>query len=104
MRPSCQSAMAWPCSAAYCSEVTARVFSPLRNASVALRNASTGVCGVTAALSGDGLPSSDRLGPTPKVSAITAALAKTLNIRIARGLAGAARVGDRAVQGRADLL
>src|SRR5262245_43378749 len=104
MRPSCQSAMGWPCSAAYCSEVTARVFSPVRKASVALRNASPGVCDVTAAVLGDGLPSSARLGATPKASAITAALAKTLNIRIARCLAGAARVSHCAVQGWADLL
>src|SRR5712675_1507598 len=42
MRPSCQSAKPWPCSAAYCSDITARVFSPVLSASVALRIASTG--------------------------------------------------------------
>src|SRR6476620_12792840 len=101
MRPSCQSAKPWPCSAAYCSDMTARFFSPVLSASVALRIASTGD---SAACGDDGVPSSDRLGPPPNATAITAALAKILNIRIARTLGGPARMGDGAMQRIADLL
>src|SRR5436190_18831028 len=101
MRPSCQSAKPWPCSAAYCSDDTARDFSPVLSASVALRIASPGVI---AAVAGDGLPSSDRVGSIPKASATTVALARTLNIRIARLLGGPARVGDGAMQRIGDLL
>src|SRR3954467_1577436 len=105
MRPSCQSAKPWPCSAAYCSEITARFFSPVLSASVALRIASIGViAGDSAACGDDGVPSSDRVGSTPKVSAITVALATTLNIRIARCLGSPARMGDGAVERVADLL
>src|SRR5215831_766230 len=43
MRPSFHWASAWPCSAAYCSDVTAFAFSPARSASVPERNASTGL-------------------------------------------------------------
>src|SRR5215475_8800344 len=43
MRPSFHWASAWPCSAAYCSEVTALSFSPARRAWVPDRNASTGL-------------------------------------------------------------
>src|SRR4029078_8794801 len=105
MRPSCQSAKPWPCSAAYCSEMTARFFSPVLSASVALRIASIGViAGDSAACGDDGVPSSDRVGSIPKASAITVALATTLNIRIARRLGGSARMGDGAMQRIADLL
>src|SRR4029079_15089189 len=114
MRPSCQSAKPWPCSAAYCSDVTARFFSPVRSASVPLRNASTGDIlaagdsaawlGDSAACGGDGVPSSDRVGSIPKASTITAVLATTLNIRIARCLGSSARMGDGAMQRVADLL
>ena len=44
------------------------------------------------------------VGSIPKASAITAALARTLNIRIARLLGGPARMGDGAMQRIADLL
>src|SRR5262245_40963159 len=40
MRPSFHCASAWPCSAAYCSELTALSFSPARSAWVPERNAS----------------------------------------------------------------
>ena len=60
MRPSCQSAKPWPCSAAYCSDITARVFSPVLSASVALRIASTGDIASVGACGDDGVPSSDR--------------------------------------------
>src|SRR4051794_38963540 len=98
MRPSCQSAKPWPCSAAYCSDITARVFSPVLSASVALRIASTGDIARVGACGGDGVPSSAGVGSIPKASAITAGLARALNIRIGRLLGGAARMGDRAMQ------
>src|SRR5882724_1240606 len=98
MRPSCQSAKPWPCSAAYCSDITARVFSPVLSASVALRIASTGDIASVGACGGDGVPSSAGVGSIPKASANTAALARALNIRIGRLLGGPARVGDGAVQ------
>src|SRR6185436_5132207 len=105
MRPSCQSAKPWPCSAAYCSDMTARFFSPVLSASVALCIASTGdMAGDSAAWGDDGVPSSDRVGSIPKATAITAALARTLNIRIARCLSSSARMGDRAMQRVANLL
>src|SRR5262245_42513982 len=43
MRPSFHWASAWPCSAAYCSDVMAFSFSPARSACVPERKASTGV-------------------------------------------------------------
>ncbi len=77
MRPSFQSAKPWPCSAAYCSDVTARVFSPVLSASVAQRNASTGDSASAGACGGDGVPSSDSVGSSPKASATTVALARS---------------------------
>src|SRR4051794_16096394 len=105
MRPSCQSAKPWPWSAAYCNDVTARVFSPVLSASVALRIASFGVmAGDSAAWGAEGVPSSDRVGSIPKASAITVTLARALNVRIARLLGSPARMGDGAMQRIADLL
>ena len=69
------------------------------SASVPLRIASTGDIAGDARLSAaTGVPSSDRVGSIPKASAITAALARTLNIRIARLLGRPARMGDGAMQ------
>src|SRR3954452_23924252 len=104
MRPSCQSAKPWPCSAAYCSDITARLFSPVLSASVALRIASTGDIASVGACSGDGVPSSAGVGSIPKASAIAAAPARRLNIRIGRLLGGPARMGDGAVQRISHLL
>src|SRR5476649_1192424 len=104
MRPSCQSAKPWPCSAAYCSDTTARVFSPVLSASLALRIASTGDIANVGACGGDGVPSSAGVGSIPKASAITVALARRLNIRIGRLLYGPTWVGDGAVQRISHLL
>src|SRR4029079_7430262 len=98
MRPSCQSAKPWPCSAAYCSDITARVFSPVLSASVALRIASTGDIAKVGACGGDGVPSSAGGGSIPKGTAITSALASALNISIGLLLCGPARMGDGAMQ------
>src|SRR3954447_25634025 len=98
MRPSCQSAKPWPCSAAYCSDITARVFSPVLSASVALRIASTGDIARVGACGGDGVPSSAGVGSIPTANTMTVALMRALNIRIGRFLCGAAGMSDRAMQ------
>src|SRR5262245_21510408 len=100
MRPSCHSAKLLPCSAAYCSEVTARVLSLVRSCSVADFSASTGEI----ATLGAGVPSSDRVAVGDSASPKAASAMARLDVRIARLLCGAARMGDRAVKRRADLL
>ena len=60
--------------------------------------------GPAATASGDGVPSSERPGSTPKASTNKAALATALNVRIARLLGGGARMSHGPVQGIANLL
>src|SRR5581483_1900753 len=105
MRPSCQSAKPWPCSAAYCRAETARAFSPSRSASAPAWNASSGEVGIAASAGADGVPSSDMLGPRPDARPAMAKPTRTiLDVRITRRLCRAARMGHGTVERRADLL
>src|SRR5580693_4034948 len=121
MRPSFHCAAGWPCSAAYCSAVSALAFSS--SGRLALRKPSSGV---NAAVLGVVVPSKAKAGaiespstgpravPKPRPTAMHSALASAtlrplvmraaLGIRIARLLGTAARMGHRAITRRPDLL
>src|ERR1700729_1628686 len=122
MRPSFHCAAGWPCSAAYCSAVSALAFSSTSGWLV-LRKPSFGV---SAAVFGVDVPSKAKAGaiespstgpravPKPSPAAMHSALASAtplplvmraaLGIRITRLLGTAARMGHRAVTRRSDLL
>src|ERR1700689_3662091 len=123
MRPSFHCAAGWPCSAAYCSAVSALAFSS-SSGWLVLRKPSFGV---SAAVFGVVVPSNAKAGaienpstgpravPKPSPAAMHSALASTtplplamrrtaLGIRIARLLGTTARMGHRAIARRPDLL
>src|ERR1700733_791800 len=121
MRPSFHCAAGWPCSAAYCSAVSALAFSSTSGWLV-LRKPSFGV---SAAVFGVDVPSKAKAGaiespstgsrtvPKPRPAAMHSALAsatplplamRALGIRITRLLGTAARMGHRAIARRPDLL
>src|SRR5580693_5587366 len=122
MRPSFHCAAGWPCSAAYCSAVSALAFSSTSGWLV-LRKPSFGV---NAAVFGVDVPSKAKAGaiespstgprtvPKPRPAAMHSALASAtllplvmraaLGIRIARLLGTAARMGHGAIARRPDLL
>src|SRR5580658_2339651 len=123
MRPSFHCAAGWPCSAAYCSAVSALAFSS--SGRLELRKPSSGV---SAAVFGVVVPSNAKAGsiespstgpravPKPSPAAMHSALASAtplplvmrrmaiLDIRITRLLGTAARMGHRAIARRPDLL
>src|SRR3984957_674722 len=124
MRPSFHCAAGWPCSAAYCSAVSALAFSSTSGRLV-LRKPSSGV---SAAVFGVDVPSKAKAGaiespstgpravPKPRPTAMQSALVSAtplplamrrmaaLGIRITRILGTAARMGHRAITRRPDLL
>src|SRR5580700_9370281 len=122
MRPSFHCAAGWPCSAAYCSAVSALAFSS-SSGWLVLRKPSFGV---SAAVFGVDVPSNAKAGeiespstgpravPKPSPAAMQSALASAtplplvkraaLGIRITRLLGTAARMGHRAIARRSDLL
>src|SRR5580700_1788416 len=124
MRPSFHCAAGWPCSAAYCSAVSALAFSS-SSGWLVLRKPSFGV---NAAVFGVDVPSNAKAGaiespstgpravPNPSPTAMHSALASAtplplamrpmaaLGIRITRLLGTAARMGHRAIARRSDLL
>src|ERR1700689_424784 len=125
MRPSFHCAAGWPCSAAYCSAVSALAFSS-SSGWLVLRKPSLGV---SAAVFGVDVPSKAKAGaiespsttgpravPKPRPTAMHSALASAtllplamrrmaaLRIRITRLLGTAARMGHRAIARRPDLL
>src|SRR5215470_8039421 len=89
MRPSFHWASAWPCSAAYCSDVMAFSFSPARSACVPERNASIGVGSA-------GRPGATDDGPAPG--------GRGTSRRDGAATTGAERLGGAAAGGRRSML
>src|SRR5450631_905732 len=103
--PSFHCAKAWPFSAAYSSAWRPFSVSPDRSDFAPERNASIGViAGADAIESSDLLPSNAIAGATKRPTLNRAARNRASNIRIALFLGSAARLGDRAFDGGADLL
>src|SRR4051812_33222958 len=105
MRPSFHCAIAWPCSAAYCSDDKPFSFSPARNDCAPLTKASRGeTCGTAGFISeGVRVPSKAKAGASVK-HAQANTMRERLLIGIADLLGFAAWMRDRAIDRGSHLL